>query len=266
MTSPLIVGKNSYGSLEAASAYLGDSIRASSWADLDQDIQLKALYSATRLLEKQLWNGTKSALRVVTAVAIQAGGTGYAVGDELTVLGGTGEMAASAKVLTAPGGVVATVQLLDEGGYTADPTSPAATTGGAGTGCTLALTLATQTLTFPMTGLTDKYGTAVDGLTYPLPVQQAEYELAFELSLDSDLETAKGTGSNISAVHAGAVGVNYFRPTDTPGVDQRFPEIVQELIAPFIGGPSGPLSTVTGTDIESSFDGDDELTVTQGLP
>lgn len=266
MTSALVIGKNSYGSLEEATEYLADSIRAASWADLDEDTQLRSLFSAVRLLEKQLWNGTKAGLQVAITAVVASGGTGYVVGDVLTALGGTTSVPTQVEVLTAPGGVVGTVQLLDEGDYSVVPTNPAATTGGTGTGCTLTLGFTTQTLSFPMTGLVDKYGTAVDGATYPIQVREAEYELAYELSLDADLETAKGTGSNISEVHAGAVGVSYFRPTDQPGVDQRFPEVVQELIAPFLGGPSTPLSTITGTDVCSSFDDDDEFTFTQGLP
>lgn len=266
MTSTVVVGKNSYGLLTDATAYLMDSIRATAWADTDEEVQRRALISAWRLLEKQRWAGTKAGLQVATVAAVQAGGTGYMVGDILTAVGGTTNSAALIEVLTAPGGVVATVQMIDEGAYSAVPSNPVATTGGAGTGCALNLTFGVQTAAFPMTGLVDQYGTAVSGTTIPLQVKQAEYELAYELSRDSDLETATGTGSNISEVHAGPVGVSYFRPTDGPGRDQRFPTVVMELIAPFLGGPMSATATITGTDLTSSFDSDDEFTFSAGLP
>jgi hypothetical protein len=77
------------------------------------------------------------------SAVIAAGGTGYTVGDTLTVSGGTAYAAATFRVLTAPGGVVATVGLLNGGDYVATPGNPAATTGGTGTGCTLTVTYGT---------------------------------------------------------------------------------------------------------------------------
>ncbi len=75
-------------------------------------------------------------LAVVDSVA--AGGTGYAVDDVLTLSGGSPTTAATVRVLTAPGGVVATVEVLSAGiDYGSTPSDPVSTTGGAGTGCTL---------------------------------------------------------------------------------------------------------------------------------
>ncbi|MCC6425651.1 MAG: hypothetical protein IT435_02400 [Phycisphaerales bacterium] len=74
------------------------------------------------------------------SATVAAGGTGYTVGDTLTVSGGTNTLAAQFKVATAPGGVVGTVTLYEPGNYTAAPSNPASTTGGTGTGCTLNLT------------------------------------------------------------------------------------------------------------------------------
>jgi len=81
-------------------------------------------------------NAHSQALSAVVA----AGGTGYTVGDILTVVGGTGT-AAQFRVLTAPGGVVGTVTPHVRGDYTATPSNPAATTGGTGgDDCTLTVT------------------------------------------------------------------------------------------------------------------------------
>ena len=71
---------------------------------------------------------------------ISNGGTGYTVGDVLTVVGGTlvpGGHAATVTVVTAPGGVVGTVTTLNPGNYIVLPSFPASTTGGTGTGATI---------------------------------------------------------------------------------------------------------------------------------
>lgn len=72
----------------------------------------------------------------VTAVAVAAGGTGYKVGDILTVSGGTGVQApAVLRVATVSGvGAVLTASVEERGQYGAAPASPAATTGGSGNG------------------------------------------------------------------------------------------------------------------------------------
>lgn len=70
-----------------------------------------------------------------------AGGSGYVVGDILAISGGTFEAAAQVRVATiGGGGAVTGVTVLDPGFYTVFPLSPAATTGGSGTGCTLNIT------------------------------------------------------------------------------------------------------------------------------
>ena len=62
--------------------------------------------------------------------------SGYEVGDVLTVAGGTFTIAATLTVLTIDDetGSVLTVAVTTGGNYTVFPTSPAATTGGAGRG------------------------------------------------------------------------------------------------------------------------------------
>jgi len=77
----------------------------------------------------------------VTAVP-NAGGTGYVVGEILTLVGGTVESTAGTfEVLTEAAGVVLTVKPVNIGDYSELPTSPVATTASAsGTGATLDLT------------------------------------------------------------------------------------------------------------------------------
>ena len=84
--------------------------------------------------------------RLASAV-VNAGGSGYAVGDVLEVEGGTETQNAKVKVATLSGSAVATVTVQDGGGaYTSPPGLTGAATNndpgsGSGTGCTLDLTM-----------------------------------------------------------------------------------------------------------------------------
>jgi len=72
---------------------------------------------------------------------ITSGGTGYTVGDILTMVGGTlatgFPTAGTYTVATVSGGVVTSVTTTNFSQYTVLPTNPVSTTGGTGTGCTL---------------------------------------------------------------------------------------------------------------------------------
>lgn len=73
-----------------------------------------------------------------SGLSVAAGGSGYSVGDVLTVTGGSGT-GGTVIVATLSGSAVATVTLSSAGnGYTT--TTGAATTGGHGTGCTITFT------------------------------------------------------------------------------------------------------------------------------
>jgi len=84
--------------------------------------------------------------RHVSEVAINAAGTGYVVGDILTVAGGTaeGSMTAQIEVLTVGGsGDITAVRVYQSGAYSGDPTTTAnAVTGGTGSSATMDLTMA----------------------------------------------------------------------------------------------------------------------------
>jgi hypothetical protein len=83
----------------------------------------------------------------LSSAVVNAGGTGYAVGDILEVEGGTATQKAKVKVATLSGSAVATVTVQDGGGaYSVAPGLTGATTNndpgsGSGTGCTLNLTM-----------------------------------------------------------------------------------------------------------------------------
>ncbi len=76
----------------------------------------------------------------VDTVAVNAGGTGYTLGDILTVAGGTFFLAATIEVTGESAGVITAVEIRQSGGYTANPSTPNSVTGGTGTGATIDLT------------------------------------------------------------------------------------------------------------------------------
>ena len=98
------------------------------------------------LVAKSLGLLVNSSVYCVTSAAVQAGGSGYAVGDTITETGGTAISQAVCTVATLSGSAVATVTVTYSGFYTAVPSNPVSqgSTSGSGTGCTLNLTFATQ--------------------------------------------------------------------------------------------------------------------------
>lgn len=87
----------------------------------------------TRLRATNVANTAQSA-------TVAAGGSGYVVGDTLTLSGGTAVTQATFRVATVSSGAVTSVTLLTPGNYVTNPGSPVSTTGGTGTGCTLTVT------------------------------------------------------------------------------------------------------------------------------
>ncbi|TXH03800.1 MAG: hypothetical protein E6R07_10335 [Nevskiaceae bacterium] len=79
----------------------------------------------------------------VSQASISAAGTGYAVNDVLTVVGGTSTSAAQISVNAVSGtGAITSASVLNGGSYSVPPTSPVSVTGGAGSGATFNLTTA----------------------------------------------------------------------------------------------------------------------------
>ena len=268
MVSQLIVGENTYVTLAEADAYLEDSLRASNWLGVDPDSKSRALISAFRLFEKQRWQGTQTGVSLVATVGISSGGTGYAVSDILTIAGGTFGQAARVTVTAVNTGVITGIQILDAGTYasTGLPTTPNSATGGTGTSASLTLTFKDQEALHPRTGLTDCDNVAIDDNTVAQQIEDAQVELAFDLSQDDTLEAKQNQGSNIKSVGAGSAQVEFFRASNRPGEASRFPSIVQELIKCFTGSGtqlnSGSISS--GTDHCSEFDSCDVYDLNDG--
>lgn len=267
MVSQLIVGVNTYVTLTEASAYLEDSLRATAWLSVDPDSQARALISAYRLLEKQRWQGSATGIKLVSSVAITSGGTGYAVDDVLTFAGGTFGQAARVQVTSVSTGVITGLKIIDAGTYSSADlaTSPNTPTGGSGSGASLTPTFGDQSSLHPRTGLTDCDGQVIDVNTVAQQLEDAQTELAFDLSQDDTLEEQKNQGSNIKGVGAGSARVDFFRASNRPGESQRFPPIVQELIRCFLGSSSTTNGAASyGTGENSHFDDCDRYDVRDG--
>ena len=83
----------------------------------------------------------------VLTAAIQAGGTGYTIGDILTVTGGTvvSSLTATLEVTNVAAGVITGIRVFSCGAYSANPANPVAVTGGTGANdATFNLTFSTQ--------------------------------------------------------------------------------------------------------------------------
>jgi hypothetical protein len=84
---------------------------------------------------------TATATMFVGAVTIQSGGTGYTVGNVLTLVGGTNSAAATLTVSTVSAGVITAVTVTSGGtAYSVLPTNPVSVTGGSGSGATFNVT------------------------------------------------------------------------------------------------------------------------------
>ncbi len=108
----------------------------------------------TPLVDNPVTGGTGSGAEItitlnnrhVSDVAIDGGGTGYAVGDLLYVLGGTvvDSLVTTIEVTSEAAGVIDGISITLPGSYSADPSTAAnaVTTNNAGTGATIDLTMA----------------------------------------------------------------------------------------------------------------------------
>jgi hypothetical protein len=90
---------------------------------------------------------------VGTSFVVTSGGTGYTVGDVVTLVGGTtSSLAATLIVSAVSGGVVTAVTAGNFGAYSSLPPSPTSVTGGSGTGLTLTIQYGFQNVTITNAG------------------------------------------------------------------------------------------------------------------
>lgn len=111
--------------------------------------------------------------KVATAV-VAAGGTGYTVGDVLTVVGGTG-VAATLTVATVSTGVITGVTITTAGAFSVNPSSPNSVTGGTGSSATITLTFSS------LTTAGDKFR-RITNCTFAGKTEGTDYELDLVLA------------------------------------------------------------------------------------
>ena len=115
-------------------------------------LTVTAVSSGTLYVGQTIQGTSVTANTVITALgsgivlsgSVSSGGTGYAVNDTVTVVGGTYSQPATYVVTSVSAGVVTGITQTSGGTYTSNPVSPVTTsTSGAGTGLVLALTFGT---------------------------------------------------------------------------------------------------------------------------
>lgn len=175
-----------YASVETADTYLEAAYHADNWRSLDDDSKGRALITATRTLDRQIWLGSKT--------------------DE------------------------------------------------------------DQALDWP------RKNTGVNGVVdneIPIDIVNASIELALSITQGSNVQNVQSTESNIQSLRAGSAAITYFRGGSNGGVATRFPQIVWELVKPYISGGMGSRSAAlspsqaTGTSKTTVTDRD--FGFTQGL-
>lgn len=124
---------NNYFQVYCQNTSNGDTAATDFIAGADNDITGIAGHYIDTGIAGSGFSGVTASLGIIKTVSVTAGGTGYTVGDVLTLA--TGDVNAQVTVLVAGGGVVSSVQITDNGSnYTVGTKS---TTGGTGTGCTI---------------------------------------------------------------------------------------------------------------------------------
>ena len=117
------------------------NVRENTWYDTPLPNGGRGAGIFPTVFNKPIMTGVEPQNLIATEVSINAGGTGYAVGNTLTVVGGTGSILAELTVSTVSGGGAITgVSISNAGLYTTKPSNPVSVTGGTGSSATFNLT------------------------------------------------------------------------------------------------------------------------------
>lgn len=169
----------------------------------------------------------------VATVAINAAGTGYVVGDVLTVAGGTSTYAATLLVTSVGGGGQVTgVRIQNGGAYTADPTLTGnSATGGTGSSATFNLTMSGTGWTIDRREYRAARATVSAGGT--------GYTL-------NDVLTVSG-GTSVEAAKFKVASVSGGVVTSVSPVDPTVTTTDVDVSGRYTATPSNPASTTGGT-------------------
>jgi len=117
------------------------NVRENTWYDTELPNGGRGAGIFPAVFRKPLLSGVEQQNYEATDVSITAAGTGYAVGNTLTVVGGIGSIDVELTVTTINGsGGITGIQITNAGNYTSVPTNPVSVTGGAGSSATFTLT------------------------------------------------------------------------------------------------------------------------------
>ena len=116
------------------------NVRENTWYDtpLPNGGRGAGLFPA--VFSKPLLSGVAPQNYVATDATVTGGGTGYTVGDVLTVQGGISSVPVELTVGTVAAGVITAVTVTNAGSYTETPANPASVTGGTGSSATFTVT------------------------------------------------------------------------------------------------------------------------------
>jgi hypothetical protein len=116
------------------------NVRENTWYDTAMPNGGRGAGLFPAVFSKPLLSGVEPQEAEAVAAAVVAGGTGYAVGNTLTVVGGLGQIDTELTVTTVSSGVITGVSISNAGQYAEIPTNPVSVTGGAGSAATFNLT------------------------------------------------------------------------------------------------------------------------------
>ena len=115
------------------------NVRENTWYDTPLPNGGRGAGIFPAVFRKPLMSGVEPEQAQCYGATVFNGGTGYAVGNVLTVSGGNSAIPTQLTVSSVSGGVITGVTISNAGLYTVAPTNPAHVTGGAGTGATFTL-------------------------------------------------------------------------------------------------------------------------------
>jgi hypothetical protein len=117
------------------------NVRENTWYDTPLPNGGRGAGVFPTVFQKPIMTGVVPQPSIATSASIVSGGSGYTLGDTLTVVGGDSLIPAELTVATVGGGGVITgVQISDTGRYTVAPTNPVTVSGGSGTSATFNVT------------------------------------------------------------------------------------------------------------------------------
>lgn len=116
------------------------NVRENTWYDTELPNGGRGAGIFPTVFRKPLMSGVEPQTAQCYAAAVNTGGSGYAVGNVLTVSGGAGNPKTQLTVTSVSAGAITGVSISNAGQYDVPPTNPVSVTGGGGTGAKFNLT------------------------------------------------------------------------------------------------------------------------------